>query len=73
MEQKEFEDCMKYMDIVEVMIREKEAKEFVAKGEIEDALAYAYAQLDKKDAGGLRKMGTTLTLLYIHTGDAHIL
>ena len=43
MEQKEFEDCMMYMDIVEVMIREKEAKEFVAKGEIEDALAYAMA------------------------------
>ena len=43
MEQKEFEDCMAHMDIVEVMIREKKAKEFIAKGEYEDAIAYAMA------------------------------
>lgn len=30
------------------------------------ALDYAYTELDKKDDGNLRKMGTTLTLLYIH-------
>lgn len=30
------------------------------------ALDYAYTELDKKDDGNLRKMGTTLTLLYTH-------
>lgn len=30
------------------------------------ALDHAYTELDKKDDGNLRKMGTTLTLLYIH-------
>ena len=44
MEQKEFEDCMAHMDIVEVLIREKKAKEFIAKGEYEDAIAYAMAE-----------------------------
>ena len=34
------------------------------KPQIEDALSHAYAQLDMKDAGELRKMGTTLTILY---------
>lgn len=43
MEQKEFNDCMLYMDIVEVMIREKKAKEFIEKGQYEDAVAYAMA------------------------------
>ena len=50
------------------------------KPQIEDALSYAYAQLDMKDGGELRKMGTTLTLLYIgrtgitaaHMGDSRI-
>lgn len=50
------------------------------KPQIEDALAFAYAQLDQKDGGELRKMGTTLTLLYIgsngvvaaHMGDSRI-
>lgn len=31
-----------------------------------DALEYAYTELDKYDDGSLKKMGTTLTLLYIH-------
>ena len=31
-----------------------------------DALEYAYTELDKYDDGGPRKMGTTLTLLYLH-------
>lgn len=52
----------------------------LSKAQIEDALAYAYAQLDQKDTGGLRKMGTTLTLLYVgdegimaaHMGDSRI-
>lgn len=52
----------------------------VSKVQIEDALAYAYAQLDEKDGDELHKMGTTLTLLYIgsegvmaaHMGDSRI-
>ncbi|MBR5728608.1 MAG: serine/threonine-protein phosphatase [Prevotella sp.] len=52
----------------------------IDKSQIEDALAYAYAQLDAKDGGELRKMGTTLTLLYLghngvtalHIGDSRI-
>lgn len=52
----------------------------VNKTQIEDALAYAYAQLDAKDGDELHKMGTTLTLLYIgskgvvaaHMGDSRI-
>lgn len=50
------------------------------KPQIEDALSHAYAQLDMKDAGELRKMGTTLTILYLgsngviaaHMGDSRI-
>lgn len=30
------------------------------------ALEYAYNELDKKDTGGLKKMGTTMTCLYLH-------
>lgn len=30
------------------------------------ALEFAYSELDKQDEGGIKKMGTTLTLLYIH-------
>ena len=45
-----------------------------------EALAYAYEQLDKKDGGEFKKMGTTLTLLYfdnsgvtaLHMGDSRI-
>ena len=39
------------------------------------ALEYAYHELDKKDDGAFRKMGTTLTFLYFHRGGvtaAHI-
>ena len=31
-----------------------------------EALNYAYDELDKKDTGGLKKMGTTMTCLYLH-------
>ena len=56
------------------------AIEPLSKAQIEDALAYAYAKLDEKDGGEFRKMGTTLTLLYIggtgvlaaHMGDSRI-
>jgi protein phosphatase len=39
------------------------------------ALDYAYNELDKKDNGGLKKMGTTMTCLYLHKNGylvAHI-
>ena len=56
------------------------AIEPLTKAQIEDALAYAYVKLDEKDGGEFRKMGTTLTLLYIgstgilaaHMGDSRI-
>lgn len=52
----------------------------LGKPQIEDALAYAYARLDEKDDGEFKKMGTTLTILYIgsegvvaaHIGDSRI-
>ena len=34
--------------------------------QLRDALEYAYTELDKYDDGNPRKMGTTLTLLFIH-------
>ena len=42
---------------------------------LKDAIEYAYRKLDIKDDGALKKMGTTLTLLYMHRGGvtcAHI-
>ena len=39
------------------------------------AIEHAYQELDKKDDGAFKKMGTTLTLLYMHRGGvtcAHI-
>lgn len=35
--------------------------------QLREALEYAYTELDKFDDGSPRKMGTTLTLLYIHS------
>ena len=43
--------------------------------QLKEALAYAYEQLDKQDDGSLKKMGTTLTLVYFHRNGitaAHI-
>ena len=43
--------------------------------QLKEALAYAYEQLDKQDDGSLKKMGTTLTLIYLHSNGitaAHI-
>ena len=34
--------------------------------QLREALEYAYTELDKFDDGSTRKMGTTLTLLYLH-------
>lgn len=56
------------------------AVEPLTNAQIEDALSYAYIKLDEKDGGEFRKMGTTLTLLYIgstgvfaaHMGDSRI-
>ena len=42
---------------------------------LNDALEAAYQQLDSLDSGGVKKMGTTLCLLYFHQGGltaAHI-
>lgn len=39
------------------------------------ALKYAYDELDKQDTGGIRKMGTTMTCVYLHKNGylvAHI-
>lgn len=33
---------------------------------LHDALEYVYTELDKHDKGAIKKMGTTLTLLYMH-------
>lgn len=43
MEKEELNEIMLHIDYVELMIREKEAKELVAQGKTEDALAYAMA------------------------------
>ena len=36
----------------------------------EEALAYAYDELDKVDTGAVKKMGTTMTCLVLHRGGA---
>lgn len=33
---------------------------------LREAIEYAFQELDKRDDGGIKKMGTTLTLLYLH-------
>lgn len=38
--------------------------------QLQAALEYAYAELDRQDDGGMKKMGTTLTLLYFHSRGA---
>jgi len=51
-----------------------------SKDQMSEAMSYAYEKLDKKDTGDLKKMGTTLTLLYFdsngataaHVGDSRI-
>lgn len=51
------------------------ADDIFTKDMFAEALEYAYQQLDKRDNGAFKKMGTTLTLLYIHKGGvfaAHI-
>ena len=43
MEKVEFVDCLVHMDVVEALIKAEKAREFIAKGETEDAIAYAMA------------------------------
>ena len=40
------------------------------KEQFEEALAYAYDELDKVDTGAVKKMGTTMTCLVLHRGGA---
>lgn len=42
----------------------------VTKAMFEEALAYAYDELDKVDTGAVKKMGTTMTCLVLHRGGA---
>lgn len=58
----------------------KNAKDPFSDAQLQEALEYAYTKLDAQDGGELKKMGTTLTLLYIssngitaaHIGDSRI-
>ena len=58
----------------------KNAKDPFSDTQLQEALEYAYLKLDAQDGGELKKMGTTLTLLYIssngitaaHIGDSRI-
>ncbi len=43
---------------------------FLSRPQFEEALAYAYDQLDKADTGAAKKMGTTMTCLVLHRGGA---
>lgn len=48
-------------------LKEHQPKDDVMTPELfKQALDYAYNELDKKDSGGQRKMGTTMTCLYFH-------
>lgn len=42
----------------------------VSKSMFEEALTYAYDELDKVDTGAVRKMGTTMTCVILHRGGA---
>ena len=47
----------------------------LADDDLRNAVEYAFQQLDRADDGAMKKMGTTLTLLYMHRGGvtcAHI-
>lgn len=49
--------------------------DIVTKADFEEALSYAYDEMDKVDTGATRKMGTTMTCLVLHRGGvvvAHI-
>ena len=42
----------------------------VTKADFEEALSYAYDEMDKVDTGAVKKMGTTMTCLVLHRGGA---
>lgn len=42
----------------------------MTKADFEEALSYAYDEMDKADNGAVRKMGTTMTCLVLHRGGA---
>lgn len=42
----------------------------VTKADFEEALSYAYDEMDKVDNGAVKKMGTTMTCLVLHRGGA---
>lgn len=42
----------------------------VTKADFEEALSYAYDEMDKVDTGAVKKMGTTMTCLVLHKGGA---
>lgn len=44
----------------------------VSKSMFEEALAYAYGELDIADKGSMKKMGTTMTCIILHRGGALI-
>lgn len=46
------------------------ASGIVTKADFEEALSYAYDEMDKVDNGAVRKMGTTMTCLVLHRGGA---
>lgn len=48
------------------------ADSILTKDMFAEALEYAYQQLDKCDDGSFKKMGTTLTLLYMHRGGVFV-
>lgn len=43
---------------------------YVTESLFNDALSYAYDELDKKDTGAQKKMGTTMTCVVLHRGGA---
>lgn len=48
----------------------RSANGIVTQTDFEEALSYAYDEMDKVDNGAVRKMGTTMTCLVLHRGGA---
>lgn len=61
--------------LADYFMRNVSADNVLSDATLDKAIDYAYAKLDAKDDGNYKKMGTTLTLLYLHKGGvtaAHI-
>ena len=61
--------------LADYFMRNVSADYVLSDATLDKAIDYAYAKLDAKDDGNYKKMGTTLTLLYLHKGGvtaAHI-